>query len=460
MKKSISPPLENQSSLDEMTPSEIVDALNRHVIGQAKAKRALAVALRNRTRRRKLEADVAREIQPRNLILIGPTGVGKTELARRVALLSKAPFLKVEASKFTEVGYVGRDVDSIIDELAENAVQMVRRQKLSQVEKRAEKNAEDRLLDLLIFPKRSRKSKKARRPRYKSKEVKKIREKLRRQLRAGKLDKRRVELEIPDRFFPAGEFLGGQIEEFEVNLAEVLSGLSHPTTQKMRVGEAISYLTMEEEARLVDMDQVIREAIEGVQESGIVFLDELDKVAGRESGQGPQVSREGVQRNLLPIVEGTTVNTRYGPVQTHHILFVAAGAFHVSRPSDLIPELQGRFPVRVEMDTLSEDDFVQILTEPEGSLVRQYQALLKSEGIELSFTPEALRQVASFAFQVNRTTENIGARRLHTIMESLLEEISFSGPDLENRQIVIDEAYVNARLSQKVKDLDLSRYML
>ncbi len=446
------------SSVDDLTPRGIVAELDRHVVGQTRAKRALAVALRNRRRRRQLAPELARDVQPRNLILIGPTGVGKTELARRVARLSNAPFLKVEASKFTEVGYVGRDVESIIDELAENAVQMVRRGRLAEIEKRAQKNAEERLLDLLTKPRG--KQKKSRRRRLEGKRGKKLREEVRRQLRAGKLDKRRIELEVIDRFPAGAELSGVGDEEFEVHLMDLLGMVNQPTVQKMRVGEAINYLVQEEEARLVDMDQVVREALTRVQEDGIVFVDELDKVAGRESGQGPQVSREGVQRNLLPLVEGTSVNTRYGPVRTDHVLFIAAGAFHVSRPADLIPELQGRFPVRVEMESLSEADLVRILTEPENSLIRQYRALLSAEGIELTFTDGALRRVARLADQVNRSTENIGARRLHTVLETLLEEISFQGPDSKEKRFVVDEAYVDTRLSDLVKDQDLSRYIL
>ncbi len=458
MSKQPDPPLTEVGRAD-LAPAQIVAELDRYVVGQSKAKRALAVALRNRSRRRRLDTPMSREVQPRNLILIGPTGVGKTELARRLAGLSGAPFLKVEASRFTEVGYVGRDVESMIDELAENAVQMVRRRRLSEVEKRAERNAEERLLDLLVLPLRKRKKSKRHRP--KGKDSKKIREKLRRQLRSGKLDQRSVELEIPERLLAGSEGLGRQLGEFEVELMDLLEGLVvQPSTHQMRVGEAIPYLILQEEAKLVDMNQVVKAALELVQENGIVFLDELDKIAGRESGRGPQVSREGVQRNLLPLLEGTTVNTRYGPVRTDHILFIAAGAFHVARPADLIPELQGRFPVRVEMDTLSEEDLIQILTEPESSLIRQYQALLQSDGIELRFTPEALARIAQLAHRVNQATENIGARRLHTIMETLLEEIAFLGSGGENREFAVDAEYVDARLAELVKNEDLSRYIL
>ncbi len=450
--------------LDELTPRQIVAELDRYVVGQRKAKRAVAIALRNRIRRQKLSPDASSEVQPKNLIMIGPTGVGKTEIARRLARISNSPFIKLEASKFTEVGYVGRDVDSIIRDLVEVAVQMVRDQKVGEIEKKAERNAEERLLDLLLSPS-SRRKKAAKKLAGKklrdAKKFKKIREKLRQQLRAGKLDRRRVELEVPERMAPTIDLVGIGSDEVDLNLGDLFSGMFQQTTRrKMDVGEAIDYLIFQEENRLIDMEQVTREALQRVEQSGIVFLDELDKIAGRESGQGPNVSREGVQRDILPIIEGTTVSTRYGMVQTDHILFIAAGAFHVSKPSDLIPELQGRFPIRVEMEPLGEADLVRVLTEPENSLIKQYTALMDTEGIELVFTDDAVQLIAHYARSVNETTENIGARRLHTIMEALLEDISFEGGDFKEKQFVVDGEYVRSQLKDIVKDEDLSRYIL
>jgi len=433
------------------------------------AKRAVAIALRNRMRRQKLTPDLAEEIIPKNIIMIGPTGVGKTEIARRLAKLTNSPFLKVEASKFTEVGYVGRDVESMIRDLVEIAIDMIRGEKLEDVADKAELNAEERLLDLLLPPlaPRAQESTSGGVVIEGSTEVSdsqsRTREKLRQQLREGKLDERMVELEVRERNFPSFEIISNQgVEEMDVNIKDMLPNIfgQRSKKRKMKVNEAFEYLIQEEEQRLVDMDQVTRTAIDRVENSGIVFLDEIDKIAGRESGHGPDVSREGVQRDILPIVEGTTVNTRYGMVRTDHILFVAAGAFHVSKPSDLIPELQGRFPIRVELQSLTMDDFIRILTEPKSSLVKQYTALLETEGVKLEFTHESLEEVARFAFRVNEGTENIGARRLHTIMERVLDEISFEAPEKKGQQITVDAAYVGKMLSDIVKDQDLSRYIL
>ena len=437
--------------LDELTPREIVRELDKYVVGQADAKRAVAIALRNRIRRQKLEPEMAEEVMPKNILMIGPTGVGKTEIARRLAKLANSPFLKVEASKFTEVGYVGRDVESMIRDLVDISIDMVREERLEEVAERAERNAEDRLLELLMPE-----------PPEPSESVERTREKLREKLRSGKLDDRMVELDVKDRGPTFELTTNAGIEEMDINLKDVLPSLFGNRTKrrKMRVGEALEYLVQEEEQKLIDMDQVTRIALERVERSGIIFLDEVDKIAGRESGHGPDVSREGVQRDILPIVEGTTVNTRHGFVRTDHILFMAAGAFHVSKPSDLIPELQGRFPIRVELKSLSEADFIRILKEPKNALVKQYIALLETEGIRLTFTDDALEEVAHFAAQVNETTENIGARRLHTIMEKIVEHISFEGPDLKKKTVKIDAAYVRVQLADIVKDQDLSRYIL
>ncbi len=531
---------ENQSvALEEMTPREIVAELDKYVVGQHAAKRAVAIALRNRQRRQKLPPEIADEIMPKNIIMIGPTGVGKTEIARRLAKLTNSPFLKVEASKFTEVGYVGRDVESIVRDLVETAIEMVREEKLEEVEDKAEVNAEERLLDLLLPPaplttKLDPKSiaqeqandqihiapvaidfdASAAEPKPEEPQAQdRTREKLRQQFREGNLDDRIVEVDARDRNQPSFEIVGmGGSEDADVNLKDILPGLfgSRSRKKKMKVSEAFEYLISEEEGRLIDMDQVTRTAIERVEESGIVFLDEIDKIAGREGGNGPDVSREGVQRDILPIVEGTTVNTKYGFVSTDHILFIAAGAFHVSKPSDLIPELQGRFPIRVELQSLTVEDFIRILTEPKSSLVKQSIALLETEGLKLEFQPEALEEMAAFAFNVNETTENIGARRLHTIMERVLDEISFQAPDLiknakpaedgpdgscivaqvepstvqqpkgaapvvdahplpvierkveggVERVVVIDPEYVRQQVAAIVKNQDLSRYIL
>ncbi|MGO9094825.1 MAG: ATP-dependent protease ATPase subunit HslU [Bryobacteraceae bacterium] len=443
--------IEEEPALDELTPREIVRELDKYVIGQTEAKRAVAVALRNRIRRQKLEPEMSEEVVPKNILMIGPTGVGKTEIARRLAKLANSPFLKVEASKFTEVGYVGRDVESMIRDLVEIAIEMVREERLEEVGERAEKNAEERILDLLMPPQAEA-----------TETVERTREKLREKLRAGKLDDRVVEIDVKERGATFEISTPGGIEEMDVNLKDVLPGIFGQRTRKrkMRVAEAIDYVVQEEEQKLIDMDQVTRVALERVERSGIIFLDEIDKIAGRESGHGPDVSREGVQRDILPIVEGTTVNTRYGFVRTDHILFIAAGAFHVSKPSDMIPELQGRFPIRVELKSLSREDFIRILKEPKNALVKQYTALLETEGIKLSFTEDAIEEVASMAEHVNQTTENIGARRLHTIMEKVLDEISFEGPDLKKKNVKIDAGYVRQQLSAIIKDQDLTRYIL
>ena len=466
---------EEHVALDELTPREIVRELDKYVVGQHEAKRAVAIALRNRMRRQKLTPDLAEEIIPKNIIMMGPTGVGKTEIARRLAKLANSPFMKVEASKFTEVGYVGRDVESMIRDLVEIAIDMVREEKLEDVADKAELNAEERLLDLLLPSMPSQVPAKAsahdaqigfnigNEPLLAGEPGSRTREKLRQQLREGKLDERMVELDVREKSMPAFEIITNQgTEEMDVNIKDMLPNIFGQRTKKrkMKVSEAFEYLIQEEEQRLVDMDQVQRVAVERVENSGIIFLDEIDKIAGREGGHGPDVSREGVQRDILPIVEGTTVNTRYGMVRTDHILFIAAGAFHVSKPSDLIPELQGRFPIRVELQSLTVEDFIKILTEPKSSLTKQYIALLETEGVKLEFTSEALQEVANFAFRVNEGTENIGARRLHTIMERVLDKISFEAPDLKEKEVTVDADYVRGALTDIVKDQDLSRYIL
>ena len=517
---------DQELSLDQLTPREIVVELDKYVVGQKAAKRAVAIALRNRMRRRKLTQELADEIMPKNIIMIGPTGVGKTEIARRLAKLTGSPFLKVEASKFTEVGYVGRDVESMVRDLVEIAIDMVREEKLEEVEDKAEMNAEERLLDLLLPPPSSQATSPPAgtagsetpdahgviilpppgsegTPPPSSESHQRTREKLRQQFREGKLDERVVEMDVRERGMPSFEIISNQgVEEMDINLKDVLPNIFGQRTKKrkMKVSEAFEYLVQEEEGRLIDMDLVTRAAVERVETSGIVFLDEIDKIAGREGGHGgPDVSREGVQRDILPIVEGTAVNTRYGMVRTDYILFIAAGAFHVSKPSDLIPELQGRFPIRVELKSLTVDDFIRILTEPKGSLVKQATALLETEGLKLEFTPEAIAEMAQFAFRVNETTENIGARRLHTIMEKVLDDISFLAPDLikqakkqpeggvvdlaaagegewqaiaslpiverktpsgGEKVAVVDPEYVKQMVASIVKNQDLSRYIL
>jgi ATP-dependent HslUV protease ATP-binding subunit HslU len=452
-------------NLDELTPRQIVAELDKYVVGQNAAKKAVAVAVRNRIRRQKLPAEIAADVLPKNILMIGSTGVGKTEIARRLARLANSPFIKIEASKFTEVGYVGRDVESMIRELADVAVDMAKQSAFDDVLGRAEQNVEERLLDILLPPSDLRypatdsveKSDEPDQPHSRT------REKLRDQLRRGDLDERLIDVETQDRSNATIDFIGGQgMEEMGVNLKDMFGNMfpSKTVRRKLTIAEARIYMTREEQEGLVDMEQVARHAIDRTQSAGIIFLDELDKVAGRETGGNPDVSREGVQRDLLPIVEGTNVNTKHGMVSTEHILFIAAGAFHVSKPSDLIPELQGRFPIRVELESLTVDDLKRILVQPKNSLIKQYQALLNTEGIELTFADDAIDRLAEMAEEINKTTENIGARRLHTLVEKLLEEISFLGSELEQKDQRIDAAYVNDRLSSLIKDQNLRQYIL
>lgn len=462
--------------LDQMTPKQIVAELDKHVVGQSAAKRAVAVALRNRVRRQKLPPDMAADVMPKNIIMIGSTGIGKTEIARRLARISNSPFLKVEASKFTEVGYVGRDVESMIRDLVDIGIEMVRADKSHEITEKAEHAVEERILDLLLPSPNPNafdfdvESLEAITPIQDSNpdstshdSQSRTREKLRAQLRDGKLDNRLIEIEVRDRNFPTIELAGPMgVEEMGINMKDMLGSLfqGRPKRRKMRIDEASEYLLQEEEERLIDMDSVARTALERVETSGIVFLDEIDKIAGRESAHGPDVSREGVQRDILPIIEGTTVSTRYGMVKTDHILFIAAGAFHVSKPSDLIPELQGRFPIRVELEALTIEDFKRILIEPKNSLIKQYVALMETEGVHLVFTDDGIQTLAEFAGTVNQQTENIGARRLHTILEKVLEQISFEGSDLEAKTQTIDALYVRDALTDVVQNQDLSRYIL
>ena len=447
--------------LDSLTPRQIVAELDKYVISQAQAKRAVAVALRNRMRRQKLPPDLAEEVAPKNILMIGPTGVGKTEIARRLARLAQSPFIKVEASKFTEVGYVGRDVESMVRDLVGLAVEMVREERLVEVRVKARRDAEERLLDLLLPPLPP--SVRDNDPGPAREQHQRTRERLRAQLADGRLDEREVEVDVPQKSFPSFEVISGSsIEEIDINIKDMLPNLFQGRSRKRRlkVPEALDHLVQEEEQKLVDSESVGTAAVERVEQAGIIFIDEIDKITGREGGQGPDVSREGVQRDILPIVEGTTVNTKHGTVRTDHILFIAAGAFHVASPADLIPELQGRFPIRVELTALETGDFVRILTEPRGSLVKQYMALLATEGITLTFKPDAVDRVAEFATLVNERSENIGARRLHTVMEKLLDEISFNAPELDEKTIVIDAAYVDRMLADIVNNEDLSRYIL
>ena len=461
-------PVEGQEllpALDDMTPREIVLELDKYIVGQAAAKRAVAVALRNRVRRQKLPPEIAEDVLPKNILMIGPTGVGKTEIARRLARLAGCPFVKVEASKYTEVGYVGRDVESMVRDLVETSIDMIREEKLDEVADRAEQAAEERVLDLLLPlappPVAGTPESEVAAQRE---QAQRTREKLRVQLREGKLDQRMVDLEVRERAMPSFEIVSNQgVEEMDIGkLQDMFSGMfgQQKKKRKMSVADAFEYLIQEEENKLLDMDQVTRVAVERAEQMGIIFIDEIDKVAGRESGHGPDVSREGVQRDILPIIEGTTVNTRYGMIRTDHILFIAAGAFHVTKPSDLIPELQGRLPIRVELQSLKEEDFIRILTEPKNALIKQYVALLETEGVKLNITEDAVAAVARFATNVNEQTENIGARRLHTILEKVLDEISFEAPDLKKKNVRVDAAYVTKQLSDIVKNQDLSRYIL
>ena len=445
--------------MDNLTPRKIVSELDKYIIGQHNAKRAVAIALRNRWRRQRLSPELKDEVLPKNIIMIGPTGVGKTEIARRLSRLANAPFVKVEASKFTEVGYVGRDVESMIRDLSEISISMVKSEQMEKVQERAKILAEERILDLLLPLPRTKGSGPEEEERERHKET---RERLRTSLMEGKLDNRYVDIEVKEKMIPFGVVSNVGLEELEINLKEMLGNFlpEKPKRKKVKVPEALNILIQEEANKLIDMDKVIKEAIERTEQSGIVFVDEIDKIASRGYAHGPDVSREGVQRDLLPIVEGCTVTTKHGPVRTEHILFIAAGAFHMTKPSDLIPELQGRFPIRVELSSLGKDEFIRILTEPYNALIKQYIALLFTEQVEIDFTTDSIDEIADIAAYVNEKTENIGARRLHTVLEKLLEDISFEAPEKKNGQLTIDREYVRGKLADIVKDEDLSRYIL
>jgi len=449
-----------KSKETELTPREIVAELDKYIIGQEAAKKAVAIALRNRYRRRKLPPDLADDIAPKNILMIGPTGIGKTEISRRLAKLTYSPFLKIEASKFTEVGYVGRDVESMIRDLVRISVGMVKSEKIEEVKEKAHKNVEEKILDILLPPLKRKTGDLDEGSHLGFQET---REKFRRQLRNGLLDERMVEIDVKEKMAsPMEIFSNSGVEEIGIQIQEILPGFlgGKSKRRRIKIKEALEYLLEDEEKRLIDMDQVARLAVERVEHSGIIFLDEVDKIAGRETGRGPEVSREGVQRDLLPIIEGTTVNTRFGLVRTDHILFIGAGAFHVSSPADLIPELQGRFPIRVELTSLDKKDFVRILTEPENALIKQYEALLATEGVNVSFTEDAIDEIAEIAEKVNEDAENIGARRLHTVMEKVMEEISFKAPNIKKKNIPIDRKYVQSQLKDILEDQDLSRFIL
>jgi ATP-dependent HslUV protease ATP-binding subunit HslU len=449
-----------KSKETELTPQEIVQELDKYIIGQNAAKKAVAIALRNRYRRRKVPPELGDEIAPKNILMIGPTGIGKTEISRRLAKLTSSPFLKIEASKFTEVGYVGRDVESMIRDLVRMSVDMVKSEKIEEVREKAQRNMEERILDMLLPPLRRKVEPPDPDEQARFQET---REKLRKQLREGTLDDRMIEIDVKEKMAsPLEIFSNSGMEEIGIHIQEIIPGLmgGKAKKRKVKLNEAREYLLEDEQQRLIDMDQVSRLAVERVEHSGIIFLDEVDKIAGREVGRGPEVSREGVQRDLLPIIEGTTVNTRYGLVKTDHILFIGAGAFHVTKPADLIPELQGRFPIRVELTSLDKSDFIKILTEPENALLKQYRALLETEGIQVEYTEDAVDEIAEIAEKVNEDAENIGARRLHTVMEKVMEDISFKAPNIKKKKILIDRKYVHKQLEDILEDEDLSRFIL